>query len=316
MKGFGGTRGFAFLLTMMAMLPVLALLGLFGRKEKAKAIADSVDLDRSMSQATKVLAASRERAGGLTAQMGNPDVVKRAGGLSSERIVPQATKLGKETMRTVGQTAGDVGVKAGETAGIVAAELMEQMRRARETAPDKLIDLRKTAARRGSQLADILTKEMAPELKQRVSRMQAVTGGTATIAGRRITETGGQLIGQARPRIIDFVQRTQPSVSETMSKGRGKLAGLTTGLGLGLVGLAGGVAKSSQMRASQTLEDTAKATKSASRELAGTLFWLGVAGTILILVLYPKREDKERLWRQVQEYSQRIADLIQQARNE
>jgi hypothetical protein len=225
-------------------------------------------------------------------------------------------RLADLTSRLLSEQGPEAVVKVREVAETVGSGLADQVKRVREKAPSTIAGARTKAMKRGSEMSETFRRDVMPEMGRRASQMQTVTGKASSVAVKRAGDTGGRLVEQMTPLLTAMVARTQPVVTRTITTGRGRIQTTATGLGSGLKDMAQGAAGSAQVRASSALSTSATKAKRTTREMAGMMFWFGIASTILVLLLFPKREDKTRLWNGTRQFATETYHLMQQMRSQ
>ncbi len=173
-----------------------------------------------------------------------------------------------------------------------------------------------------SNVADYVRKEAIPNVADAASNVaEYVTATALPAAGEFLSETSDRVqkayrevaphVGDALGNVGEAVGSAAQNVGEAvggMFHHNGHHDGLLSNVG----GTVGDVAENVGKTTGKALSSAGHATRKATDETVSTIFWIAAAGAALVFLFAPEEQQRDELWRNLQNLFSQGRDLVQE----
>ncbi|MDQ3931017.1 MAG: hypothetical protein M3328_17965 [Chloroflexota bacterium] len=118
----------------------------------------------------------------------------------------------------------------------------------------------------------------------------------------------GEILRMARERVEDAIDKAQPAASDAFTFTRHRAGSVASVARDGSRGV-GGTLSSARRGVSDAVGGAVHATTYATRETAGTLFWLTVLGGLITVVFVPEREKQQEVYNNVLQFLGEVREM-------
>jgi len=217
-----------------------------------------------------------------------PSAQERAVHLAEEyEVVPRARKAASATMEGAGSLGAVLRTVALAVLDRVVKDVLPQAEKmGKKAVTTAREDVLPVAAETASEAVHRVREDVLPKVGE---------------AAAHTPDMLSDLLHMARERVSEAMEKAQPVVAGAAEKGAHGAGAVVAGIGKGGKG-AGGAVSSARHGVTGAVGTAVDATKYATRETTGILFWLSMLGGVVLLVFMPEREKQEELWNNARQF--------------